>query len=169
MTTLSSYSRALAGTAVAVATIVCSTAALAAAPLTPQELKARQDALTASVKRGYDLWYGARADMANNGLACANCHPDAAATNPHTFPKFLPMFNKVVTYRQMVNWCIQNPQGGKVMDVNSDDMTALEAYSYYLHRGVKVDTGNVMRQTAGPTPANARGFNTPGTGIGFDK
>ena len=115
------------------------------------------------------MWYGARADMANNGLACANCHPDAAATNPQTFPKFVPMFNKVVTYRTMVNWCIQNPQGGKLMDVNSDDMTALEAYSFYLHKGVKVDTGNVLRQTAGNEPATARGFNVKGTGIGFDK
>jgi thiosulfate dehydrogenase len=169
MTTLSRVLGAVAVPAVAITAIVISTVAHAAAPLTPDELKARQDALTASVKRGYDLWYGARADMANNGLACANCHPDAAATNPQTFPKFLPMFNKVVTYRTMVNWCIQNPQGGKLMDVNSDDMTALEAYSFYLHRGVKVDTGNVVRQTAGPEPASARGFNVKGTGIGFDK
>lgn len=169
MTTHSRVLGALAGTAVAVAAIVASTVAHAAAPLTPEELKVREDALTASVKRGFDLWYGARADMANNGLACANCHPDAAATNPQTFPKFLPMFNKVVTYRAMVNWCIMNPQGGKLMDVNSDDMTALEAYSFYLHRGVKVDTGNVVQQTSGPTPATARGFTAKGTGIGFDK
>jgi len=169
MTTLNRLLGALAGPAAVIAVMAGSSMAHAAAPLTPDELKARQDALTASVKRGYDMWYGARADMANNGLACANCHPDAAATNPQTFPKFLPMFNKVVTYRAMVNWCIMNPQGGKMMDVNSDDMTALEAYSFYLHRGVKVETGNVVRQTAGPTPASARGFNTPGTGIGFDK
>jgi len=169
MTTLGRVIGALAGPALLIAVIAGGSAAYAAAPLTPDELKVRTDALTNSVKRGYDLWYGARADMANNGLACANCHPDAAATNPQTFPKFLPMFNKVVTYRTMVNWCIQNPQGGKLMDVNSDDMTALEAYSFYLHRGVKVDTGNVVRQTAGPEPSNARGFNVKGTGIGFDK
>lgn len=169
MTMFSRLFGAVAAPAVAISAILASTGAMAAAPLTPAELQARQDALTASVKRGYDLWYGARADMANNGLACANCHPDAAATNPQTFPKFLPMFNKVVTYRAMVNWCIQNPQGGKLMDVNSDDMTALEAYSFYLHRGVKVDTGNVVRQTAGPEPSTARGFNVKGTGIGFDK
>jgi thiosulfate dehydrogenase len=165
----SMLSRRWATPMVAIAAITTATASFGAAPLTAEELKAREDALTASVKRGYDMWYGARADMANNGLACANCHPDAAATNPQTFPKFLPMFNKVVTYRAMVNWCIQNPQGGKVMDVNSDDMTALEAYSFYLHRGAKIDTGLVTRQTASPTPANARGFNVKGTGIGFDK
>lgn len=153
----------------AVAVLAIATSASAREPFTAAELKSMDDALTASVKRGYDMWYGARADMANNGLACANCHPDAAATNPQTFPKFLPVFNKVVPYREMVNWCIQNPQGGKAMDVNSDDMTALEAYSFYLHNGVPVKTGLVTQQTAGPQPTTARGFNVPGTGIGFDK
>ena len=169
MTTLKRVFGVVVAPVVAFVAIATSTVAMAATPLTPDELMVRDDALTASVKRGYDMWYGARADMANNGLACANCHPDAAATNPQTFPKFQPMFNKVVTYRTMVNWCIQNPQGGKLMDVNSDDMTALEAYSFYLHKGVKVDTGNVLRQTAGNEPATARGFNVKGTGIGFDK
>jgi thiosulfate dehydrogenase len=138
-------------------------------PFTDAELKAMQDKLNSSVKRGYDMWYGARADMANNGLACANCHPDAAATNPQTFPKYMPMFDKVVPYREMVNWCIENPQGGKKLDVNSDDMTALEAYSFYLHRGSKIETGLVTRQTAPQTPTSARGFPAKGTGIGFDK
>lgn len=138
-------------------------------PFTADELKAQQTKLVASVQRGYDMWYGARADMSNNGLACANCHPDAAATNPQTFPKFLPVFDKVVPMREMINWCIQNPQGGKALDVSSADMTSLEAYSFYLHNGVKIETGLVSRQTAGATPTNARGFAAKGTGIGFDK
>ncbi len=138
-------------------------------PFTQAELKMMYDKLTASIQRGYDMWYGARADMSNNGLACANCHPDAAATNPQTFPKFMPMFNRVVPYRDMVNWCILNPQGGKALDANSEDMTALEAYSFYLHNGVKIETGLQTRQTAGPTPTTARGFAGKATGIGFDK
>ncbi len=149
--------------------VVAVSSASAREPFTADELKAQQAKLTASVQRGYDMWYGARADMANNGLACANCHPDAAATNPQTFPKFLPVFDKVVPFREMVNWCIQNPQGGKALDVNGADMTALEAYSFYLHNGVKIETGLVTRQTAGATPTNARGFAGKSTGIGFDK
>lgn len=151
------------------ATLLVLSAALARTPFTADELKAMEAKLTQSSKRGYDLWYGARADMANNGLACANCHPDASATNPQTFPKFMPQFDRVVAYRDMVNWCIENPQGGKAMDVGSADMVALEAYSFYLHRGVPIATGLQTRQTAGPTPVNARGLNVPGTGIGFDK
>ena len=158
------------GLAVAVVAAFATTMSVSARePYTAAELKSMEDKLTASVQRGYDLWYGARADMANNGLACANCHPDTAATNPQTFPKFLPQFNKVVPFREMVNWCIQNPQGGKALDLASEDLTALEAYSFYLHRGVKIDTGLATRQTAGATPTSARGLNVKGTGIGFDK
>jgi len=153
----------------AVATLATAGSAIAREPFTAAELQAMDAKLTASAKRGYDMWYGARADMAANGLACANCHPDAAATNPHTFPKFMPQFNKVVPYREMVNWCIENPQAGKKLDVNGDDMTALEAYSFYLYRGVKIETGLATRQTAGAEPSSARGLNVKGTGIGFDK
>ena len=163
------HNKALRCLALAITSALVSTAAQAREPFTPAELKAMEDKLLTSVNRGFDIWHGGRADTANNGLACANCHPDAAATNPQTFPKFMPMFNKVVPYREMVNWCIANPQGGKALDVNGDDMTALEAYSYYLHRGRTIETGLVTRQTTSPTPANARGFAVKGTGIGFDK
>ncbi len=151
------------------AAVAIATVATAREPFTKAELKAMDEKLTASAKRGYDMWYGARADMSSNGLACANCHPDGAATNPQTFPKYMPQTDRVMAYRDMVNWCIENPQVGKALDVNSDDMIALEAYSFYLHRGVPIDTGLQTRQTAGPTPKSARGLNVKGTGIGYDK
>jgi len=154
---------------VALAVVATATLVTAREPFTKEELKAAEEKLTLSAKRGYDMWYGARADMSSNGLACANCHPDAAATNPQTFPKYMPQTDRVMAYREMVNWCIQNPQAGKEMDANSSDMVALESYSYYLHRGVAIQTGLQTRQTAGPTPKNARGINVKGTGIGFDK
>ena len=74
----------LAALTVAVAVALATSAVMAREPFTNEELKAADAKLTASAKRGYDMWCGARADMANNGLACANCHPDAAATNPQT-------------------------------------------------------------------------------------
>lgn len=169
MTKQTQLFRRLALPAAALAVLAAATTASAREPFTKDELKAMEEKLTASAKRGYDMWYGARADMSNNGLACANCHPDTAATNPQTFPKFMPQFDRVVAYREMVNWCIENPQGGKALDVNSADMVALEAYSFYLHKGVPIETGLATRQTAGPTPKNARGLNVKGTGIGYDK
>lgn len=161
--------RRLAVSLAAMAVVATATVVTAREPFTPAELKAMDEKLTASAKRGYDMWYGARADMANNGLACANCHPDGAATNPQTFPKFMPQTEKVMAYRDMVNWCIENPQGGKALDPNSADMVALESYSFMLHQGVAIQTGLQTSQTAGPTPKNARGLNVKGTGIGFDK
>lgn len=161
--------RRLALSLAAVAAVASVSLVTAREPFTKDELKAMDEKLTASAKRGYDMWYGARADMSNNGLACANCHPDGAATNPQTFPKFMPQVDRVMAYREMINWCIENPQGGKPLDVNSSDMVSLEAYSLMLHRGVPIDTGLQTRQTAGPTPKNARGLNVKGTGIGFDK
>jgi thiosulfate dehydrogenase len=163
------WARRLAAPLAALAALAAAGSVSAREPFTAAELKSMEDKLLASVQRGYDMWYGARADMANNGLACANCHPDTAATNPQTFPKFLPVFNKVVPYREMVNWCIQNPQGGKALDLNSDDMTALESYSFYLHKGRAIETGLVTRQTASPPVTTARGFAGKATGIGFDK
>ena len=154
---------------VALAVVATATLVTAREPFTKEELQAMDDKLTQSAKRGYDMWYGARADMSSNGLACANCHPDAAATNPQTFPKYMPQTDRVMAYREMVNWCIENPQAGKALDVSSVDMVALESYSYYLHRGVAIQTGLQTRQTAGPEPKSARGLNVKGTGIGFDK
>src|SRR5262245_26934439 len=152
-----------------VAVIATTTVVTAREPFTAAELKAMDEKLTASAKRGYDMWYGGRADMSNNGLACANCHPDTAATNPQTFPKFMPQTEKVMAYRDMINWCIENPHGGKARTAEDPDMIALEAYSFMLHQGVPIQTGLQTRQTAGPTPKNARGLNVKGTGIGFDK
>ena len=151
------------------AVLATATVVTAREPFTADELKAMDEKLTLSAKRGYDMWYGARADMSSNGLACANCHPDGAATNPQTFPKYMPQTDRVMALRDMINWCIENPQAGKALDVSSPDMVALESYALYLHRGVPIDTGLQTRQTAGPTPKNARGLNVKGTGIGFDK
>jgi thiosulfate dehydrogenase len=166
------HNRFLARAAVSLAALgalAASSLVTAREPFTKDELKAMDDKLTVAAKRGYDMWYGARSDMSNNGLACANCHPDTAATNPQTFPKYMPQTDRVMAFRDMINWCIENPQGGKALDVNSPDMVALESYAYVLHRGVAIDTGLQTRQTAGPTPKNARGLNVKGTGIGFDK
>jgi thiosulfate dehydrogenase len=138
-------------------------------PFTKEEVAAQEAKLLAIVDKGRDLWHGTKPEMANNGLACGNCHPDAAAANPQTFPKFIPAFNKVVPFREMVNWCIKNPQGGQALDVNGEDMTAMEAYAFYLHRGEKVETGLVTRQTKPVAVKAGVGYAKKPSGIGVDK
>ena len=147
----------------------CLSAASAREPFTAAELASQEAQLHALVDRGRDLWHGSRADMTNNGLACGNCHPDAAAANPQTFPKYMPMFNKVVPFREMVNWCVQNPQGGKALDVNGDDMTAMEAYAFNLHRGEKIEPGLATKQTSSIVVESGVGYPKKPSGIGVDK
>jgi thiosulfate dehydrogenase len=138
-------------------------------PYTKAELADQEAQLLALVDKGRDLWHGSRPDMANNGLGCGNCHPDGAAANPQTFPKYMPMFNKVVPFRAMVNWCIENPQGGKALDVNGEDMTAMEAYAFYLHRGERIEPGLATRQTTPVAVKAGVGFPKKPSGIGVDK
>ena len=64
-------------------------------PVTPQQLKAYQDAFMAEVKKGDLLFHGDAATaksmgvtLSTTGWACAMCHPMGSDTHPHAFPKF---------------------------------------------------------------------------------
>jgi thiosulfate dehydrogenase len=143
--------------------------AVSAYPFTEEQLKEQEAALLKKVDKGYHLWHGSNPSMTTNGLACGNCHPDAAASNPQTFPKYLPMFGEVVPFREMVNWCIANPQLGEKLDVHGDDMTAMEAYAFYLHRGEPIQPGLAAKQTHPVVVEGGRGYPWKPTGVGVDK
>lgn len=153
----------------AMSALVAAGTVVARAPFTKEELAAQEEALLKVVDKGRDLWHGSLPSMTTNGLACGNCHPDAAASNPQTFPKYMEMFNKVVSFREMVNWCIENPQAGKPLAIDGDDMLAMEAYAFYLYRGSKIEPGLATRQT--PPIAVQSGVSYPKkpSGIGVDK
>lgn len=142
---------------------------VSAYPFTAEQIAEQEAALLESVNRGYNLWHGSSPDTTTVGLACGNCHPDAAASNPQTFPKYVPMFGKVIPFRTMVNWCIENPQLGKALDVNSDDMTAMEAYAFYLHRTRPIEPGLAARQTQPVVVEGGKGFPWKPSGVGVDK
>ena len=91
------------------------------------------------VKAGRELWTSPT--LGTNGVACAQCHPNAANTHPETYPKFQQQIGKVVGLRDMINWCLQHPLEGKAIDVNDAKMVALEAYVTYERRGVALDPG----------------------------
>jgi thiosulfate dehydrogenase len=137
-------------------------------PFTEAQLAQQQQELLEVVNKGRDLWHGSNPEMSHNGLACGNCHPDAAASNPQTFPKWVSEIGSVAPMRDMINWCIVHPQDGNALDVNSADMVALEAYAFYLYRGQKIQPG-----LAQPTPPDAVksgvGFPYKASGIGVDK
>ena len=153
---------------VALIGLLASNPATAREPFTKAELAAQEKALLAAVDHGRDLWHGTLPSMQTNGLACGNCHPDAAASNPQTFPKFQANLGKVISLRDMINWCITVPQVGTALDVNGDDMIAMEAYAFYLHRGVKIEPGLATRQTAGFDVKSGAGFPKKGSGVAYD-
>lgn len=91
------------------------------------------------VKTGRELWTSPA--LGTNGVACAQCHPNAANTHPETYPKFQQQLGKVIGLRDMINWCLQHPLEGKALALNDSKMVALEAYITYERRGVALDPG----------------------------
>jgi len=91
------------------------------------------------VEYGRELWVSA--ELGTNGVACAQCHPNAANTHPETYPKFQQQLGRVVALRDMFNWCLLNPLEGAELELDSREMVALEAYAYYERRGVELAPG----------------------------
>jgi len=138
-------------------------------PFTKEELADQEKQLLAAVDHGRDLWHGSNPSMSSNGLACGNCHPDAAASNPQTFPKYQADLGRVIALRDMINWCITVPQGGKPLDVDSADMVAMEAYAFYLYRGKQISPGLATEQTSPVVVKSGVGYPKKGSGVGYDK
>ncbi len=80
-------------------------------------------------------------ELGSNGVACAQCHPNAANTHPETYPKFQKQLGKVAMMWEMVNWCIQNPLEGMPLDADDPEMIAIHAYIKKERRGVALDPG----------------------------
>jgi len=90
-------------------------------------------------KKGRALWTDGA--LGTNGVACAQCHPNAANTHPETYPKFQKQLGRVATLREMINWCLQQPLEGKPLALDSKKMVAIEAYLAWERRGVKLAPG----------------------------
>lgn len=81
------------------------------------------------------------AALGENGVVCAQCHPNAANTHPETYPKFQKQLGKVAQLWEMINWCISNPLEGEELAADDPKMTALLAYVHKERRGVKLEPG----------------------------
>jgi thiosulfate dehydrogenase len=74
-------------------------------------------------------------------VSCDMCHPDAANTHPETYPKFQTQLGRVALLRDMINWCIEHPVRGQVLDADDPKMRALEAYIYAQRKGKELAYG----------------------------
>ncbi len=91
------------------------------------------------VQKGRDLWTSP--ELGTNGVACAQCHPNAANTHPETYPKFQQQLGRVVALRDMINWCIQQPLEGEPLKLDDPKLIAMEAYVAHERRGVEMAPG----------------------------
>lgn len=91
------------------------------------------------VEKGRALWTSPT--LGTNGVACAQCHPNAANTHPETYPKFQKQLGRVIALREMINWCLRNPLEGQPLALDDPQMVALEAYVAYERRGVALAPG----------------------------
>jgi thiosulfate dehydrogenase len=98
-----------------------------------------QEETAKAITRGGELWHDRT--LGTNGMACNMCHPDAAVTHPETYPKYKQQFGRVVSVQQFINWCIQVPLQGKLRELGSDELVALEAYMNDQNRGQVMDIG----------------------------
>jgi cytochrome c len=105
---------------------------------TQEDLKNWNEAFMTVVKQGEKLFHSA---LGSNTVSCDQCHPNGANTHPETYPKFQKQLGKVVSLRDMINWCIQNPLEGEPLKLGDPKMVALESYITWERRGVKLDPG----------------------------
>jgi thiosulfate dehydrogenase len=112
------------------------------------QLQAYEEAFMEQVRVGDLLFHGdpnteeqLGVTLSETGMACAMCHPFASDTHPYEFPKWQEQMGELATLRDMINWCIEKPNQGITIDVDSPAMKALEAYIYWSNRGSSLDPG----------------------------
>jgi cytochrome c len=124
--------------------IVVSLALLVAVPavadeFTQEDVDRWQGQFEQVAADGRALWTSG--DVGTNGVACAQCHPNAANTHPETYPKFQKQLGRVAQLWEMINWCIRNPLEGESLAADDPDMLAMQAYIYKERRGVALAPG----------------------------
>jgi len=119
--------------------IIAGNLVIQADEFTEEDLKRWEGEYLSVVEKGRVLW--GSPDLSTNGVACGQCHPNAANTHPETYPKFQQQLGRVVALRDMINWCIQNPLEGETLALDDPQMIALEAYVCHERRGVPMDPG----------------------------
>jgi len=86
-------------------------------------------ALASSVAKGKVLWRKVWKKGTKGCFACHTRGPNKMqARRLRTYPKYDKAMARVVSARQKINHMIKSKSGGEPLDLDSDDLTALEAY-----------------------------------------
>jgi len=129
----------IAAVAVVVVAVFAGGILILADEFTEKDQKRWQDEFMSVVKKGRELWVSP--ELGTNGVACAQCHPNAANTHPETYPKFQQQLGRVIPLRDMINWCLQHPLEGEPLKLDDPRMVAIESYITYERRGVPLAPG----------------------------
>ncbi len=113
--------------------------AIKADEFSKEDLQRWESEYMSVVEKGRALWVSG--ELGTNGVACAQCHPNAANTHPETYPKFQQQLGRVIALREMINWCLQQPLEGAPLALDDPDLVAIEAYITYERRGVALAPG----------------------------
>ena len=119
--------------------VVVGLVAVQADEFTKKDVERWQNEYMTVVEKGRALWTSG--DLGTNGVACAQCHPNAANTHPETYPKFQKQLGRVIPLREMINWCLMNPLEGEPLELDSPEMVAMESYVMWERRGVELAPG----------------------------
>ena len=106
---------------------------------TEEDLARWQEQFMQVVQEGRALWTSG--EIGTNGVACAQCHPNATNIHPESYPKFQKQLGRVIALWEMFNWCLRNPLEGQPMAADDPRMVAMQAYALYERRGVALDPG----------------------------
>lgn len=106
---------------------------------TQEDLDRWADQFEQVADEGRKLWTSP--ELGTNGVACAQCHPNAANAHPETYPKFQKQLSRVAEIWEMINWCIRNPLEGEALAPDDPDMIAFQAYIHVERRGIPLEPG----------------------------
>lgn len=112
----------------------------------PPESAIPDDPFGAMVRRGQAIFTDTQANAkayVGNGLNCANCHLDAGRLANSAplwgawvrYPAYRSKNHKVNTFAERLQGCFRFSMNGKAPAAESEVITALEAYSYWLAKG----------------------------------
>lgn len=125
--------------AITAAVIIAFASSALADEFSAADLKRWEQQFQSVVADGRKLWTSP--ELGENGVVCAQCHPNAANTHPETYPKFQKQLGKVANLWEMVNWCLRNPLEGEPLAADDPRMTAMLAYIAWERRGVELEPG----------------------------
>jgi len=115
----------------------------------PHERDLPDDAFGRLVQQGRAIFVDTRnqaSEYVGNGMNCTNCHLDqgrlansAPLWGAYTmYPAFRKKNNKVNTFVERMQGCFQFSMNGKAPAADSEVLTALTAYAYWMSSGVPI-------------------------------